>query len=236
MEKKIPKVVEEYSWKFASQTSDETFSCFEMGKIFDSKSRRLLIGTSQGTIRIFGPHRSSVNESDVSNTNPMEIDKKSSLIWQEERILETKGGAILKLLLHDVTKFGEIDLIVGDAQGQVILFCGGAILSRQKFSDSSIISLAVLNSGTIVSGDQLGTVHSFQIPAQPLQKWRIDEDFANKMTKNLAVSSLVTTKMLTQSGDLMQVVVGCGDSFVHVYAETQRILYLNMPARINSVG
>lgn len=60
-------------------------------------------------------------------------------------MLETKGGSVQDLLLHDVTKFGttaSLDLIVGDADGHIIIFSHHEILQRSTLA-YPITALAV---------------------------------------------------------------------------------------------
>jgi hypothetical protein len=45
--------------------------------------------------------------------------------------LETKGGSIQALNLHDLTGFGTLDLAVGDSDGVVTLFTRQQILSKR---------------------------------------------------------------------------------------------------------
>lgn len=227
------KIVEEFQWKLKFP-----FSVIKLGKIFASKTNRILVGTSQGTILIYGPHS---HQEQQSNS------QKEILVWEEENILETKGGAIQTFLLQEITNFGSIDLIVGDNRGEVIIFSSGEILSRMRLSDSSIISLAVLNGGSIVAGDQEGILHAFQMPYEPCWKLRLGDDisifnsYMNKISVNNTSSSsiqhLLTTTILNKYGEVIHVLLLCnGTSYLHYYAENQRIFSLQAPSRITSVN
>ena len=44
--------------------------------------------------------------------------------------METKGGSIQSIQLHDLTGFGALDLAVGDCDGVVTLFSRQQILSK----------------------------------------------------------------------------------------------------------
>lgn len=37
-------------------------------------------------------------------------------------------------VVHDISKFGNVDIIVGDSNGQVVLFSNDQIISRVTFS------------------------------------------------------------------------------------------------------
>lgn len=57
--------------------------------------------------------------------------------------LETKGGPIQTLAVHDVTKFYNDDIVAGDSLGTVTVFCNQQILSRHGLAKSSIRCLQI---------------------------------------------------------------------------------------------
>lgn len=64
---------------------------------------------------------------------------------KEEEGLETKGGAVQAIVLHDVTKFGatpSIEVIVGDVDGNIVIFSNFMIFRRYSVGHP-ILSLAV---------------------------------------------------------------------------------------------
>jgi hypothetical protein len=64
---------------------------------------------------------------------------------QEERVLDTRGGSVQDLQLHDVTRFGattSLDLIVGDGDGHITIFSHHEILQRSSAA-YAITTLAV---------------------------------------------------------------------------------------------
>jgi hypothetical protein len=62
---------------------------------------------------------------------------RATWIWeQEDSVLETKCGAILSVLLHDVTGFGSTDLIVGDSEGVVAIFEKRQMLSKRQLGSA----------------------------------------------------------------------------------------------------
>lgn len=62
---------------------------------------------------------------------------------QELIKLETKGGPVQTLCLHDVTKFGSVDLIVADSKGTLTFFGNKQILYKMTISEGCISALAV---------------------------------------------------------------------------------------------
>ena len=58
--------------------------------------------------------------------------------------LETKGGPIQTLAVHDVTRLSASDLIVADSRGRVTVFCNDQILCRKAVSEHCIECLQIL--------------------------------------------------------------------------------------------
>jgi hypothetical protein len=59
-----------------------------------------------------------------------------------EGLLETKGGSIQSIQLHDLTGFGALDLAVGDCDGLVTLFSRQQILSKRDLG-SAITDISI---------------------------------------------------------------------------------------------
>jgi hypothetical protein len=57
--------------------------------------------------------------------------------------LETKGGPVATMCLHDVTKFASVDLIVADSKGTLTFFGNKQILYKMMISEGCISALAV---------------------------------------------------------------------------------------------
>ena len=57
--------------------------------------------------------------------------------------METKSGPVCHMFLHDVTKFGSTDLIVGDSRGTVTIIGNEQILNRRHLSEGCISSLTI---------------------------------------------------------------------------------------------
>jgi hypothetical protein len=77
------------------------------------KSNRILLGDIDGKVQSYNP-----------------------LSGQIDSQLETKGGSIQVLQSYPITKLSPADILVGDANGNVVLFSNGELLSRQSFSHS----------------------------------------------------------------------------------------------------
>lgn len=61
-----------------------------------------------------------------------------------ECLLETKGGSIQAIRLHDLTGYGTLDLAVGDCDGVVTLFSKQKILSKREVG-SAITDIVIDN-------------------------------------------------------------------------------------------
>lgn len=74
----------------------------------------------------------------------------SNFIFGQELIkLETKGGPVQTLCLHNVTKFGSVDLIVGDSKGMLTFFGNKQILYKMAISEGCISAVTTdIDAGT----------------------------------------------------------------------------------------
>ena len=67
-----------------------------------------------------------------------------STFWSQEiSTVETKSGPVSHVFLHNVTKFGSIDLIVGDSKGTVTIINNEQIMNRRSLSEGSVSSLTI---------------------------------------------------------------------------------------------
>lgn len=84
---------------------------------------------------------------------------------EQEEVLESKGGAIQVMLLKDITQFGGVDLLVGDAEGTLVLFSNHEIFSRLVKFCEPITALAFDPvTLSVVVGDRSGTLSYYQPP------------------------------------------------------------------------
>lgn len=77
-----------------------------------------------------------------------------------EGLLETKGGSIQAIHLHDLTGFGALDLAVGDCDGVVTLFSRQQILSKRDLG-SGITDITIhSDQGKCLYGDRVSELLS----------------------------------------------------------------------------
>lgn len=62
-------------------------------------------------------------------------------------LIETKGGPIQCLAVHNVTRFGQKDVTAVDSQGTLTVLCGQQILSRQSLAAHALTCLQVQEDG-----------------------------------------------------------------------------------------
>jgi hypothetical protein len=77
------------------------------------KSNRILLGDIDGKVQSFNPLTGDIDSA-----------------------LETKGASIKVLKSFPITKLSPADILVGDANGNIVLFSNGELLSRQSVSHS----------------------------------------------------------------------------------------------------
>ncbi|KAK3715064.1 hypothetical protein QZH41_012133, partial [Actinostola sp. cb2023] len=121
----------------------------------------VITGGDDGTIRVY------TTKNNLKTWNFEEISK-----------LESKGGPVQCLHLHNVTKFGSTDLIVGDSKGTLTIFSNEQILNRRILSQGCITTLTVdvdyAGNLAIVVGDAEGGVTAMS-PYGSLWKIRLQD-------------------------------------------------------------
>ncbi|OBZ90927.1 hypothetical protein A0J61_01029 [Choanephora cucurbitarum] len=149
--------------KLWSSKLSDSINCLAVGKPFLeelSEENDILIGTTAGRVMI------------LNQTKPV------------EGLLETKGGSIQSIQLHDLTGFGALDLAVGDCDGIVTLFSRQQILSKRDLG-SAITDITIHHDLTgsceIIAGDINGSLTSFQ-QHDALWKINIAEESAKLAT------------------------------------------------------
>ncbi|CAB4027394.1 uncharacterized protein LOC110231309, partial [Paramuricea clavata] len=108
---------------------EKNFNVFTVGKIFRLNDDCLVVGGEDGMITVY---EIPTVKNSVKNVSLKELIK-----------LETKGGPVQTLCLHDVTKFGSVDLIVADSKGTLTFFGNKQILYKMTISEGCISALAV---------------------------------------------------------------------------------------------
>ncbi|EGC35750.1 hypothetical protein DICPUDRAFT_151839 [Dictyostelium purpureum] len=130
---------------------DYLFNVLLVGEIFKSTNKHLLVGTADGKIKVY-----------LNN--------------EEIEVLETKGSSIQDLELLDTTKFGSIDVISGDSNGNMVIFSNHQILYRDTINGSitSIINHQLANGDfNLVVGDSLGLLTAIKPHQNALWRFKI---------------------------------------------------------------
>ncbi|XP_014767833.1 uncharacterized protein LOC106867466 [Octopus bimaculoides] len=162
--------------------TQERFNVLRVSTLFSQAGLKIIVGGEDGIIRIY----------ELSS-----VDNKPKII------LETKSGPIQSMVVHDVTKFYDQDLIVADSLGMLTIFCNQQILSRQKLSNGAISHLQIRTDQTgdlaIVTSDEFGIVCASKVSEE---LWKINLN--NKCTKELKgeiiVKSLLSVDFVDQHG------------------------------------
>ncbi|KAG2212172.1 hypothetical protein INT46_006007 [Mucor plumbeus] len=209
--------------KLWSNKLSDSINCLAVGKPFLeelSEENDILIGTTAGRVLI------------LNQTKPV------------EGLLETKGGSIQSILLHDLTGFGALDLAVGDCDGIVTLFSRQQILSKRDLG-SAITDLSIhsdLAGGCeIIAGDINGVLTSFQ-QHDALWKINISEESAKLATlgvrgrKSPSIRCTLSTVLKDRFGMNMACLLVCdGWPLIHFIQSGERIQSIRSPSVIHSL-
>ncbi|KAI7907200.1 uncharacterized protein BX663DRAFT_495163 [Cokeromyces recurvatus] len=201
----------------------ESINCIAVGKPFLeelSEENDILIGTTAGRVLI------------LNQTKPV------------EGLLETKGGSVQSIQLHDLTGFGALDLAVADCDGVVTLFSRQQILSKHELG-SAITYITIHNDLAggyeIIAGDINGTITAFQ-QHDTLWKLNIAEESAKLATLGMkgrrspSIRCMLSTKLKDKFGMEMSCLLVCdGWPLVHFIQSGERIQTLRTPSVIQSM-
>ncbi|KAI8376914.1 hypothetical protein BD560DRAFT_391126 [Blakeslea trispora] len=209
--------------KLWSSKLSDSINCVAVGKPFLeelSEENDILIGTTAGRVLI------------LNQTKPV------------EGLLETKGGSIQSIQLHDLTGFGALDLAVGDCDGIVTLFSRQQILSKRDLG-SAITDITIHHDLTgsceIIAGDINGSLTSFQ-QHDALWKINIAEESAKLATlgskgrQSPSIRCTLSTILKDRFGlDMTCLLVCDGWPLVHFIQNGERIQSLRLPSVTNSL-
>ncbi|KAK5577794.1 hypothetical protein RB653_002742 [Dictyostelium firmibasis] len=213
------------------------FNCVLVGEIFKSTNKHLLIGTVDGKIIVY------LNDEEIE-------------------VLETKGSSIQQLELLDTTKFGSIDVISGDSNGNLVIFSNHQILYRDTINGSitSIITHKLSNNDfNIVVGDSLGLLTSIKPHQNTI--WRYKIPSVNQTLNSLIDSDIIainpdikinydtTTDAITTSLHIKDIksvegydmfknkfnylVISENASFIHIVDQGKRLCSIPTPSPVN---
>ncbi|KAL3874778.1 hypothetical protein ACJMK2_037747 [Sinanodonta woodiana] len=186
------------------------FNVLLVGSAFSQSGLNLLLGGEDGIVRIY----EFVQKSDFT---------------QPKLTLETKGGSIQTLTVHDLTKFYNNDVIVGDSCGMLTVFCNRQILCRSSLSDDSINCLQIdkddAGNSCIVTADDSGCI-SAVLPSQEL--WRINLNnviMLKEPSQQVSVKCLLTVNLMDQAGQRSNYILAT-DNIQHLHIIRQGLVVM----------
>ncbi|KAL4237600.1 hypothetical protein ACF0H5_002314 [Mactra antiquata] len=197
------------------------FNCIRVGTAFRIDVRGLIVGGEDGIIRIY--------------------DSSSNIIPAKPKILlETKGGPIQTMAIHDVTKFYDNDLVTGDSVGMMTIFCNQQILCRHRVAKDSIRCLLVhkdpLGSCCIVASDESGYICGL-LPSKEL--WRINiNDLSNLKcpTQKMVITCMLSTELVTPTGEKCCYILAADDNkHLHFIHQGDIVMTLSTPEVISAM-
>ncbi|XP_022091016.1 uncharacterized protein LOC110979489 isoform X2 [Acanthaster planci] len=178
----------------------------------------IIVGCEDGIIRVY-----DIPSGHPSSTELPEI--------EPHLCLETKGGPVQSLVLADITRFSEADLIAGDSRGTMTIFCNGQILSRQSLSGHSLGHLQVDTDATgnvsVITGDTGGVVHA-QLPYSHLWKLRLDSPMQEAESRPSVVKCLLAANLVGSSGRRSNYILA-SDDCRNLHFIQQGLIVLTLP-------
>ncbi|XP_074661607.1 uncharacterized protein LOC141914237 [Tubulanus polymorphus] len=201
---------------------ENNFNVLLVGKVFKSNQMSLVAGCDDGVIRVFEV---------PSNDSKLPLKCISTL--------ETKGGPIQVLALHNVMKFASIDVITGDSKGMLTVFSNGQILSRQPISNHSLNCLQILQDATgaiaIVCSDNSGSLFA----ASPYNafEWKIRlGDVIPSREIPTTIKSVLSVSLPNVAGHNSSYILASDDQH-HLYIIHQGsiVLILDTPSNITAM-
>jgi len=190
-----------------------SFNVLLVGKADGSGTANIVFGTTKGKIRIFQDSK-------------------------EAKVLETKGGAIQAIILQDVTNFGTasgLDLIVGDVEGNVVIFSHNEIYKRSCITHPVTALVAQKDAGqncTIIVGDFRGVLHGYQ-PNHEV-KWRVQVYDSQSLASIRCLHSLTIPNKdgLPYSYTLVS---ESSAPALHFYSEEVLVRSLPLESKVNAI-
>ncbi|XP_014666633.1 PREDICTED: uncharacterized protein LOC106808427 isoform X2 [Priapulus caudatus] len=211
-------------------TLDHNFNTLNVASVFRHSGLHLIVGCEDGTIRIYNlPLQQTKNSI-----------KKFAFCLQLKSQLDSKGGPIQMMAVHDVTRFSSNDLLVADSHGTLTVFCNEQILHRQRLSDSSINCLQVEQDAsgkiTIVASDGDGCLLATH-PHKELWKIRLPDIMTEKSLRSKpVVTALLCVQTVAPDGKQINYILA-SDSYsnVHVLQQGKLVMSIPTPSRVNAM-
>ncbi|XP_052269427.1 uncharacterized protein LOC127870885 isoform X2 [Dreissena polymorpha] len=155
-------------------------------------------------------------------------------------LLETKGGPIQALAIHDITHFYKEDIITGDSVGMVTIFCNEQILSRHSLSKSTIKCLQIytdaLGNCYIVVADDAGYIYAIQ-PSKQL--WRININNVHTSRGPLeraSVTCMLCVPLPNGTGQLCSYILAADDKRrLHVISQGDIVMTIHTPDTVTAM-
>ncbi|XP_046571104.1 LOW QUALITY PROTEIN: uncharacterized protein LOC124279337 [Haliotis rubra] len=202
----------------------ESFNVICVGSLFRQNGMAVVTGGEDAIVRCY-------------NLTPS-----GSLAAQVPQVtLETKSGPIQTMVIHDMTKFYNNDLIVADSLGSLTVICNQQILSRQNVSPCSINTLQVYHdtagTSSVVMCNDSGLV-SAVLPSS--EQWRVDLNSSQSVpvssVSHLVVTSLLTAELVDQHGRECNYVL-VADNAGHIFILNQGVvvMVLTAPAPVTAM-
>lgn len=204
---------------FRVQT-DYRFNCLSVGNAFKTDFVGLIVGGQDGVLRIY----------DITKIDAC----------KPQILLETKGGSILCMAIHDVTGFYYNDLVVGDTNGTVTVFCNQQILCRHSLAKDSLTALQIhtdqFGNNSIVTCDESGNISAI-LPSKEL--WRINKNNLNLLkgpSQKVKITSLLSTQLVTSNGEKCSYVLAADDNKqLHFLHQGQVVMTIATPAIVTAM-
>jgi len=211
-------------WK---ASSEEKINVIEAGDVFNYKEKCLVAGCEDGVVRIYDIPDSCGKFSQVRSL-------------KIRTSLETKGGPIQQLKLHDVTRFSSIDVVSADSRGVVTVFNKEQILRREAIAEDCIQCMQIehdaLGNIAIVCSDSAGHICAFN-PYSQLWRIRLSDMHLLKGVSTLPqVNCLLAVNLSNSHGHQTNYIIA-SDNCQHVYILHQGAVVMDtkMPTNITSM-
>ncbi|KNC98125.1 uncharacterized protein SPPG_06533 [Spizellomyces punctatus DAOM BR117] len=160
----------------------------------------------------------------------------------EDFVYETKGDTITTMAVHKIFAHSPLDLITGDADGNIKLISQQRVLVKHTLG-AAVTCIEVVNSMAnstyIVAGDSSGVVTAFDF-IERLWQVRVGglqtAPDHNSMDYNPGITAILSLKLYDPYGMRNSILLVCdGAPHIHVFQGDQRILTMGLPSSVTSM-
>ncbi|KAK7506914.1 hypothetical protein BaRGS_00001765 [Batillaria attramentaria] len=204
-------------WHFQTQ---EGFNNLCVDTVLRPKGLGIITGGEDGIIRIY----------EISSHTPSA---------EPQACVETKGGPIQCVAAHNVTRFGQNDLMTADSQGTLTVVCGQQILSRQSLASHALTCLQVQEDGRgyleIVTGTERGLITACQASSQ---LWTMNlNDIVKVPTAPVSVRCLLGVELPDSHGHNHHYMLASDNMRrLHLILHGHLVMSLSVPAVITAMA